>query len=90
MEWFFHFAPGLELNLDATRNIATVLKDGRPFVTVKIPDGGVRARLRDGWYSHQYGSKQPNRELYAQWQGELGSSGVSFRWRFQIVEKSPR
>jgi hypothetical protein len=87
MEWFFHFAPGLELDLYEAGQTATVLKDGRPFLTVHIPDGGIRPRLRDSWYSHQYGIKQLNRELYAQWQGELGTSGMSFHWQFKLVEK---
>jgi hypothetical protein len=86
VEWFFHFAPGLELNLDESRQTVTVLKDARLYVIVHIPNGGVRPQLRDSWYSHQYGLKQCNRELYAQWHGELDGNGVSFHWRFQLVD----
>ena len=84
LEWFFHFAPGLELALDEEGHRITVLKNGRSYATLDIADGGVRPHLREGWYSQQYGAKECNQVLYAQWKGELGD-GVSFRWRFQLV-----
>jgi hypothetical protein len=84
MEWFFHFAPGLQLDLPQGSRTVTVLKDGKSFLTMQIPDGGVRPQVRDSWYSRQYGIKQCNRELYAQWHGELDNNGVSFQWRFQL------
>jgi Heparinase II/III-like protein/Heparinase II/III N-terminus len=84
LEWFFHFAPGLELDLHDVGHTVTVLKDGRSYLTLEIPDGGVCLQLREGWYSEQYGVKECNQVLYAQWKGELGH-GVSFRWRFQLV-----
>jgi hypothetical protein len=89
MEWSFHLAPGLDVELCEERHTLTVLKDGQSFLVVHIPDGGVRPQLRDSWYSHQYGVKQWNRELYARWQGELDGNGVSFHWRFQVVNESP-
>jgi hypothetical protein len=85
LEWFFHFAPGLELDLHEEDHTVTVLKDGQSFLTVHIPAGGVRPQLRDSWYSQQYGVKQRNRELYAQWQGEV-DNGMSFQWRFQFAD----
>ena len=89
IEWFFHFAPGLELDLHEEGHTVTVLKDGRSFVIAHIPEGGVRPQLRDSWHSPQYGVKQCNRELYARWQGGLGGNGVSFHWQFQLVNESP-
>lgn len=90
MEWFFHFAPDLELDLHEEGHALTVLMNGQSFLIVHLPNGGVRPQLRDGWYSCQYGVKQCNRELYAQWQGELNGDGVPFHWRFQFVNERPR
>jgi hypothetical protein len=84
LEWFFHFAPGLELDLHQEGHRVTVLKDGRSYLTLDIADGGVRSERRESWYSPHYGAKECNQVLYAQWKGELGD-GVSFRWRFQLV-----
>lgn len=86
MEWFFHFAPGLELDIHQEGHIVTVLQGGRSLLILNIPDGGVRLQVRDSWYSEQYGVKQRNRELYAQWHGQLHRNGVPFRWRFQRVD----
>jgi hypothetical protein len=90
LEWFFHFAPGLELDLRDEDRTVTVLKGTRSFLTVQIPAGGVRPQLRDGWYSDQYGLKTRNRELYGHWRGGLNPNGASFRWRFQLVGDGSR
>jgi hypothetical protein len=87
MEWFFHFVPGLDLQLHREEHSLTVLKEGRPFLIVDIPDNGVRSQLRDTWFSYQYGAKYCNRGLSAHWQGELEDSGVLFRWHFQVVDE---
>jgi len=84
LEWFFHFAPGLELRLHENHT-ATVLRSGHPVVRVQLPDGPLGLELRDGWYSRDYGVKLRNQELYARWQGPLDRGGVSFPWRFQAV-----
>ena len=35
--------------------------------------------------------KEPNPELYAQWQGKLGGDGLAFHWRFRLLdEAAPR
>ena len=44
----------------------------------------MRPQLRESWYSHQYGVKQSNRQLYAQWKGEVGGDGVCFYWQFRL------
>lgn len=85
MEWGFHFAPGLDLHLDEGEHTLTVLKESRCFLMVHMPDKGIHSQLRDTWYSDQYGVKQSNRGLVAQWQGELQSEGVAFHWQFQLV-----
>jgi hypothetical protein len=87
LEWFFHFAPGLDLQLDEGEHTFTVLKEGCPFLIVHMPDDGIRSQLRDTWFSYQYGVKQSNQELYAQWQGELEGNDKSFHWQFQLVNE---
>jgi hypothetical protein len=87
MEWFFHFAPGLDLDLDEEEHRLTVVKEGRTFLIVHMPDKGIRSQLRDTWFSYQYGVKQGNRGLYARWQGQLEGGGVSFHWQFQLANK---
>ena len=89
MEWFFHFAPDLDLKLHENGQALTVFKDGQSFLVLHLPDGGIRPQLRESWYSRQYGVKQRNRELYAQWHGNLAGEPVSFRWGFQLVNQSP-
>ena len=88
MEWFFHFAPGLDLQLDQGDSKVSVLKEGKPFLIVNIPQVGIRCQMRNDWYSCQYGVKQHNHVLYAQWQGELNCEGMLFRWQFRLVNDS--
>jgi hypothetical protein len=90
MEWFFHFAPGLDLQQAEADHIITVIKEGRAFLTVNVPHNGIHCQIRDDWYSYQYGVKQPNRGLYARWQGELNGEGVSFNWQFCLVNERPQ
>jgi len=89
MEWFFHFSPGLDLQLDEGNSAITVLKEGKPFLAVNIPCNGIRCQTRNDWYSSRYGVKQRNIGLYAQWQGELNVEGVSFHWEFRLSNESP-
>ena len=42
MEWFFHFAPGLDLQLQEGEHTLTVLREGRPFLIVHIPENGIQ------------------------------------------------
>jgi hypothetical protein len=88
LEWVFHFAPGLELGLHEEGHRVTVRRNRHPFVIVHIPDGGVQPQVRDSWYSHRYGAKQSNRQLYARWQGEFSGQSLCFRWQFQLVNHS--
>jgi hypothetical protein len=88
MEWAFHFAPGLELDLHEGAHALTVLKNGQPFMSMNVPDGGVRLQVRDSWYSRQYGVKECNRALVARWEGKLDAGGVSFHWRLQLANDS--
>lgn len=87
LEWHFHFAPGLNLQPNVGKHILTVLKEGRPFLFLKMPEKEIRSQLKDTWYSYQYGVKQPNIELYVQWQGELDGNGVEFQWQFQLINE---
>lgn len=84
-EWFFHFAPGLELSREDGASRLTVLKEGKPLAALDVPHNGTRIELRSGWYSNRYGVKQENRELYATWQGELNSTGETFFWKISAT-----
>lgn len=88
MEWFFHFVPGLELDLHQDGRGITVLRDGVAFLLVQLPEGGVQAERRESWYSREYGVKERNRELHARWQGELYPDGRAFHWSFQLADES--
>ena len=88
MEWFFHFVPGLELDLHQDGRGITVLRDGVAFLLVQLPEGGVQAERRESWYSREYGVKERNRELHARWQGELDPDGRAFHWSFQLADES--
>jgi hypothetical protein len=85
LEWFFHFAPGLDIQPNAAGCSFTVFKDGQPFLILQAPDNGMCFEARDTWYSDRYGSKQPNRELYAQWRGEVDDRNTIFRWQFKLL-----
>jgi hypothetical protein len=89
MEWYFHFAPDLEVQLQENERILMMLKEGRPFLNVDMPRKEISYQLRDDWYSYKYGVKQRNRVLYAHWQGEINEKGVSFIWKFQLINKKP-
>ena len=88
MEWFFHFAPGLELEIDERENMLTVFREGRSFLTLQMPNHGVRFQVGNSWFSYQYGLKQANRELVAYWQEKLEGGTSSFRWLFQLISKN--
>ena len=87
MEWFFHFAPGLDLQVQEGVPKIKVLKEGKPFFEVHIPHNGICCQLRDDWHSYKYGVKQRNRVLYGHWQGKLQGEGLSFHWKFQLVNE---
>ncbi len=85
LEWFFHFAPGLTIDLHD--GFLTVIKDGCPFVNVYFPDDFPTPQLRSTWYSKQYDAKEENYELHGKWIGSLDSRGTSFRWQFQLIDE---
>jgi hypothetical protein len=90
IEWFFHFAPGLELRLEEGEPTLLVLKEDRPFVILHMPENGLHFKLRKTWFSGQYGVKQCNQELYAHWEGNMQGAKISFQWKFKTVkEESP-
>jgi hypothetical protein len=87
MEWFFHFDPSLELQLNIEEGTLMVVNKGEPFLIVDTPDRGPLLQVRDSWFSYRYGVKQRNRELYAQWQGQLKEEGVEFCWQFRRINE---
>ena len=89
LEWFFHFAPNLVLKIQEEANTVAVFKEGRPFLSMRMPDSEVHAEVKNSWVSYQYGARESNHELYAEWQGPLEGQGTSFRWQFQLVNDTP-
>ena len=43
LEWFFHFVPGLELDLHEDGRTVTVIRNGTAFLVVELPAGGVHS-----------------------------------------------
>ena len=84
VEWYFHFAPGLALQLDRGGRLVTVFREGEAIVNMIIPDEGIRSQVRNSWYSYQYGVKESNRELHARWKGKLDGEGTSFHWQILV------
>jgi hypothetical protein len=85
-EWFFHFAPGLEVVLEEEGRLLTIIKNSRKFLLLHLPNSIAEAELRPSWYSPQYGFRQANVELYAQWRGALSGSAGPFHWQFQLAD----
>jgi hypothetical protein len=90
LEWHFHFAPGLDLKLDGGEHMLTVFKEGRPFITMNIPQNRINCQLRPSWYSYQYAVKKRNQKLCARWRGKLKDEGVSFHWKLQLINEKSR
>jgi hypothetical protein len=84
IEWYFHFAPNLQLELDENACTLKVREEGRLFVTVTLPERGIRFQIRDSYYSHNYGQKQINCQLYGVWHGNLRTEGIAFGWLFRL------
>lgn len=87
LEWFFHFAPDLKLELQEKNHKLAIFKDNMPYLTLQFPDNDLRCELRESWYSDQYGVKQPNQQLYAIWHGKLKKSGTLFQWRLERINE---
>lgn len=86
IEWFFNFAPGLELELLEKDRILRINRKGLPFILVHLPNGGVYFQVINAWYSNQYGVKQQTQKLYAQWQGRFKECGELFHWKFELID----
>ncbi len=84
LEWFFHFAPGLDFQLEAQS--MTILKNGKSLLVLSLP-ANVSVLLRDAWFSYDYGMKQTTKELYATWTGKLEKRETLFNWQFHPTGK---
>jgi hypothetical protein len=84
LEWFFHFAPGLDFQLEA--HSMTILKNGKSLLVLSLP-ANVSVLLRDAWFSYDYGMKQITKELYATWTGKLEKRETLFNWQFHPTGK---
>lgn len=83
LEWFFHFAPGLEVV--PKENNFSIVKNSMPIGTILAPDRGVRLVIKNAWFSYNYGVKLPNTQVYAVWEGELTGTDTEFHWRFDFT-----
>lgn len=82
LEWFFHFAPGIEIGLGENKH--SIVKNSRMIGTLTAPGEGTRVVTKNAWFSYEYGVKVPSAQIYAVWEGELAASQTEFRWRFQF------
>lgn len=85
LEWYFHFAPGLDFQSHEELHSLTILRNNEPFVIFHLPENVLVSQMDDSWYSNQYNVKEKNIGLYGKWQGMLGSEGTSFQWQFQRI-----
>lgn len=85
LEWFFHFHPGVEVQIKVKERLLVAFREDKPFLTLSIPGKEVCCQLNEGWYSAIYGIKERNKVLVARWQGELCSEGNTFDWQFKII-----
>lgn len=76
IEWFFHFGPGLRLNIMASHRVE-LSRPGNSSLRLCTPD--VALSIEEGWISPTYGFKQRNEVLHGCWRGDL-SGGHSFIW----------
>ncbi len=83
LEWFFHFAPGLEVV--PGENGCSVVRDSKPIGSISAPGREVRLEKKSDWFSYDYGVKLPNTQLYAVWEGELADTDTEFHWRFDFT-----
>jgi uncharacterized heparinase superfamily protein len=87
VKWFFHVAPDLTLESDATSEQLILVKDaaGSALVRIVLP-AEVKVQIESSWYSASYGHKQPNQRLVATWRGPIPDEGLRFAWGFQRVQ----
>lgn len=86
LEWFFHFAPGLEIVLGETSH--SIVKNSKVIGTISTPDNGIQVETKSAWFSYQYGEKVPNVQIYAVWEGDLTENETAFRWNFSFNPSS--
>ena len=87
LEWFFHFAPDLDLRL-GPQGRAIVHRSGRPWLALVLPSG-IQPEVGEGWYSQDYGARRRNSQLHARWEGGLQPAGMSFEWRLELSGSVP-
>ena len=83
LEWFFHFAPGIEILLGEKQH--SLVKNSKIIGTISAPENGVRVETKSTWFSYEYGAKVPNVQMHAVWEGSLNENGTNFFWHFQFV-----
>jgi hypothetical protein len=84
ISWFFHFAPSLYLRKSNTFDHLVLEEQGIPLVFT-MPPSSVQVHIENGWFSSNYGHKEPNPLLRATWSGRIPIDGVRFEWRFEDV-----
>jgi hypothetical protein len=85
IDWFFNFAPGFDFELLERDQTLRVFNKGLPFLTLQIPGDGISVKMTAAWYSYNYGAKQGNQRLHAQWQGRLTGNEQLFQWQFKRI-----
>lgn len=87
LEWTFHFAPGLALQLQGEQ--VRVVDAAEPGWAVDVLIPQVTIAVQDGWVSQRYGEKTGDQVLYAWWRGTCTPWGISFVWQFRLANRDP-
>lgn len=69
LEWFFHAAPGVMLEIEAPGRVRVKAGD---VALVLTHDARLSAAIEESWVSPSYGVKHPSKRVKLSWSGELG------------------
>jgi hypothetical protein len=82
LTWYFHFAPDLSLEQLRGEDQVEVCVGGSPICVLTVPRD-LRIEIGSGWYSGGYGSRIPNPQLVARWEGEIPPTGLRYVWTLE-------
>ncbi len=86
VSWFFHFSPHLELQWDEALNCGIIRQEENPCFWI-YPPKGIDVQIKSDWFSRNYGKKEANPLLLANWKGKISQNHAIFLWKFVSVKK---